>query len=87
MHFRLSCFLNNTRVAGENVVEFCSCKTEKNVQKFEFGNTELCFVQFQVLGNSQKEYEKMVVEYSVKNQLRFKGNLSMTRLILSFGVI
>uniref|UniRef100_A0A914WLQ9 FAM91A1 n=1 Tax=Plectus sambesii TaxID=2011161 RepID=A0A914WLQ9_9BILA len=29
----------------------------------------------QVLGNSQREYEKIVVEYSVKNQLRYKGNL------------
>lgn len=31
--------------------------------------------QFQSLGNSQKEYEKVVVEFSVKNQLRYKGNL------------
>ena len=29
----------------------------------------------QLLGNSQREYEKMVVEYSIKNQLRHKGNL------------
>ena len=29
----------------------------------------------QSLGNSQKEYEKAVVNYSVKNQLRYKGNL------------
>lgn len=32
----------------------------------------------QMLGNSQREYEKMVVEYSVKNQLRFKGNIGMS---------
>ncbi|XP_033644653.1 protein FAM91A1-like, partial [Asterias rubens] len=29
----------------------------------------------QVLGQSQKEYEKLVVNFSVKNQLRYKGNL------------
>ncbi|XP_074640527.1 protein FAM91A1-like [Tubulanus polymorphus] len=29
----------------------------------------------QVLGNSQREYEKAVVSLSVKNQLRYKGNL------------
>ncbi|XP_077991150.1 protein FAM91A1-like [Glandiceps talaboti] len=29
----------------------------------------------QLLGNSQKEYEKCIYNYSVKNQLRFKGNL------------
>lgn len=32
----------------------------------------------QSLGNSQKEYEKAVVEFSVKNQLRYKGNLVKT---------
>ncbi|XP_013401437.1 protein FAM91A1 [Lingula anatina] len=32
----------------------------------------------QVLGNSQKEYDKEVVKYSIKNQLRFKGNLVKT---------
>ena len=30
---------------------------------------------FQTLGNSQREYEKAVVNFSVKNQLRYKGNL------------
>lgn len=29
----------------------------------------------QSLGNSQKEYEKCVINFSVKNQLRYKGNL------------
>ncbi|XP_054271055.1 protein FAM91A1 isoform X2 [Macrosteles quadrilineatus] len=29
----------------------------------------------QSLGNSQKEYEKHIVNFSVKNQLRYKGNL------------
>ncbi|GMT26538.1 hypothetical protein PFISCL1PPCAC_17835 [Pristionchus fissidentatus] len=28
-----------------------------------------------MLGNSTKEYDKLIVEYSVKNQLRHKGNL------------
>lgn len=32
----------------------------------------------QLLGNSQKEYEKSVLQYSVKNQLRFRGNLVRT---------
>ncbi|XP_067121180.1 protein FAM91A1 isoform X2 [Centruroides vittatus] len=29
----------------------------------------------QLLGNSQKEYEKCVIHYSVKNQLKYRGNL------------
>ncbi|XP_066272929.1 protein FAM91A1-like [Branchiostoma lanceolatum] len=29
----------------------------------------------QVMGNSQKEYEKAVVTFSIRNQLRYKGNL------------
>lgn len=29
----------------------------------------------QILGDSQKEYEKLVVLFSVKNQLKFRGNL------------
>lgn len=29
-----------------------------------------------ILGNSSKEYEKRVLEYSIQNQLRYKGNLS-----------
>ncbi|PIO64902.1 hypothetical protein TELCIR_13455 [Teladorsagia circumcincta] len=28
-----------------------------------------------LLGNSQREYDKLVLEYSIKNQLRYKGNL------------
>lgn len=28
-----------------------------------------------LLGNSEKEYEKNVLQYSIKNQLRFRGNL------------
>ncbi|KFM81468.1 Protein FAM91A1, partial [Stegodyphus mimosarum] len=29
----------------------------------------------QILGDSQKEYEKLVIHFSVKNQLRYRGNL------------
>jgi hypothetical protein len=29
----------------------------------------------QQLGNSQKEYEKCVVTFSVRNQVRFRGSL------------
>ncbi|KAL8571463.1 hypothetical protein ACOMHN_051169 [Nucella lapillus] len=32
----------------------------------------------QSLGNSQREYEKAVVSFSVKNQLRYKGNIVKT---------
>ena len=32
-------------------------------------------VKFQQIGNSSKEYDKAVVAFSIKNQLRFKGNL------------
>lgn len=28
-----------------------------------------------VLGNSQREYDKLILEYSIKNQLRYKGNI------------
>lgn len=35
----------------------------------------MCIYYFQGLGNSQKEYEKYIVNFSVKNQLRYKGNL------------
>jgi hypothetical protein len=33
------------------------------------------FYVFQSLGNSQKEYEKCIVNFSIKNQLRYRGNL------------
>lgn len=32
---------------------------------------------FQRLGNSQKEYKKCITFFSIKNQLRFRGNLGM----------
>lgn len=28
-----------------------------------------------MLGNSQREYDKRVLDYSIKNQLRYKGNI------------
>lgn len=44
----------------------------------------LCFLLPQSLGNSQREYEKHVLLYSIRNQLRFRNNLgesaSFTRL-------
>ena len=33
-----------------------------------------------VLGNSQREYDKRVVEYSVRNQLKHKGNIGACSL-------
>lgn len=38
-------------------------------------NTNGICVCFQSYGNSQREYEKAVTNFSVKNQLRHKGNL------------
>lgn len=32
-------------------------------------------VYFQVLENSSKEYDKFVISFSIKNQLRYRGNL------------
>ena len=43
--------------------------------------SDVFFNYSQSLGNSQKEYEKAVVNYSVKNQLRYKGNLGKYRII------
>jgi hypothetical protein len=39
-------------------------------------------VYIQLLGGSYKEYDKCVVAHSIKNQLRYKGNLG--NLILLF---
>lgn len=33
-------------------------------------------MSFQILNNTQKDYEKYVFSYSLKNQLRYRGNLS-----------
>lgn len=35
----------------------------------------LCSLFLQSLGNSQREYEKHVLLYSIRNQLRFRNNL------------
>ena len=34
-----------------------------------------CVFPLQSLGNSQREYEKHVLLYSIRNQLRFRNNL------------
>lgn len=36
----------------------------------------------QSLGNSQREYEKHVLLYSIRNQLRFRNNLGETACLL-----
>jgi len=36
-----------------------------------------------LLGGSFKEYDKCVVTYSIKNQLRYKGNLGEAALKIS----
>jgi hypothetical protein len=41
-----------------------------------------CFFQ-KALGNSKKEWEKAVVEYSKAHQLRYKGNLGASACRLS----
>lgn len=38
-----------------------------------------------VLGNSQREYDKLVLEYSIKNQLRYKGNIGGIASYLKFN--
>lgn len=35
----------------------------------------------QILGNSPKEYDKRILDYSVRHQLRYKGNLSKFEVI------
>lgn len=47
----------------------------------------MCIHYFQGLGNSQKEYEKYIVNFSVKNQLRYKGNLGEYDLIFKRELI
>lgn len=39
-----------------------------------------------LLGNSTREYDKMILEYSIKNQLRYKGNLGK-RLCFFLAII
>ena len=36
----------------------------------------------QSIGNSQREYEKLVVAFSIKNQLRYKVRLSMSAIVV-----
>ena len=44
---------------------------------FIFWKLVLILNSLQNVGNSQREYEKLAVAFSVKNQLRYKGNLGM----------
>lgn len=41
-----------------------------------------CHFILQSLGNSQREYEKQVLLYSIRNQLRFRNNLGELKLTL-----
>ena len=40
-----------------------------------FGDYSILFLSLQILGNSSREYDKAVVQFSVNNQLRHKTNL------------
>lgn len=48
---------------------------DNNMMYSHWRNVISCFIYFQSIGNVQREYEKMVVQFSIKNQLRYKGNL------------
>uniref|UniRef100_A0A0N5CY88 Myoneurin n=1 Tax=Thelazia callipaeda TaxID=103827 RepID=A0A0N5CY88_THECL len=60
---------------------FCkksSYMTDKDVDHYIRQNivwSKLPYDVRTVLGNSQREYDKLVLEYSIKNQLRYKGNI------------
>uniref|UniRef100_A0A0M3HV95 Protein FAM91A1 n=1 Tax=Ascaris lumbricoides TaxID=6252 RepID=A0A0M3HV95_ASCLU len=54
------------------------CMSGKEVEQFIRQNvvwTKLPEEVRIVLGNSQREYDKLILEYSIKNQLRYKGNI------------
>lgn len=40
--------------------------------------------RFQLLNNSQKDYEKYIFSYSLKNQLRYRGNLGKFVIIIVY---
>lgn len=40
-----------------------------------------------VLGSSQREYDKLVLEYSIKNQLRYKGNIGSFQIYCNILVV
>jgi hypothetical protein len=48
----------------------------RHAEDAQAADHNICFFNlFQSLGNSQKEYEKCIVNFSIKNQLRYRGNL------------
>ena len=54
----------------------------KQVRKFRSQIVEwyviyIWYISFQQLGNSSKEYDKCIVHFSLKNQLRYKGTLGI----------
>lgn len=34
-----------------------------------------------ILGDSQREYEKRIVDYSIRNQLRYKDNIGLFNML------
>lgn len=69
------------KVVLELCIMICLCSdymTDKDVEHYIRENivwTRLPTDIRAVLGNSQREYDKLVLEYSIKNQLRYKGNI------------
>nr|CDQ02908.1 Bm3808, isoform b [Brugia malayi] len=64
----------------EPVITFekLNCMTDKDVDQYIRQNIVWSKLPQEiriVLGNSQREYDKLVLEYSIKNQLRYKGNI------------
>lgn len=61
-------------------IVFVDCMTDKDVDQYIRRNTVWSKLPQKiriVLGNSQREYDKLVLEYSIKNQLKYKGNIGM----------
>ena len=60
-----------------------------NIFSFLLHNVKLTFrnILSQQLGNSTKEYDKCIVHYSLKNQLRYKGSLGKFFFFYKFFVI
>ncbi|VDK68842.1 unnamed protein product [Litomosoides sigmodontis] len=69
-------FLFSNVPANYSVLE--NCMTDKDVDQYIRKNIVWSKLPQEiqiVLGNSQREYDKLVLEYSIKNQLRYKGNI------------
>lgn len=52
-----------------------------------FDDEIIVFWYCQVVGNAQREYEKAILLFSVKNQLRYKGNLGRLKLYMNVSFI